>query len=139
MVICLERGADLHMAQLMPLPLTVSCFGEIQIGFTFLVPAHLDSPGKGPLNGCVYVLTKLLRCLSSTCHLCACARLHDVWCGSDSRPVQPVLWHLCWYCWLWSGTRRCPGPGAVCPNSHRGDLWQCYRTVWCHRFHSAGQ
>ena len=51
MVICLERGADLHMAQLMPLPLTVSCFSEIQIGFTFLVPAHLGSPGKGPLNG----------------------------------------------------------------------------------------
>jgi len=25
-VICLERGADLHMSQLMPLPLTVSCF-----------------------------------------------------------------------------------------------------------------
>jgi len=24
MVICLEQGADLHMAQLMPLPLTVS-------------------------------------------------------------------------------------------------------------------
>jgi len=46
MVICLERGADLHMAQLMPLPLTVSCFSEIQIGFTFLVPAHLGSPGK---------------------------------------------------------------------------------------------
>jgi len=52
-VICLERGADLHMAQLMPLPLTVSCFSKIQIGFTFLVPAHLVSPGKGPLNGCV--------------------------------------------------------------------------------------
>ena len=46
MVICLERGADLHMAQLMPLPLTVSCFSEIQIGFTFLVAAHLGSPGK---------------------------------------------------------------------------------------------
>ena len=55
MVVCLERGADLHMAQLMPLPLTVSCFSKIQIGFTFLVPAHLGSPGKGPLNGCVYV------------------------------------------------------------------------------------
>jgi len=39
-VICLERGADLHTAQLMPLPLTVSCFSKIQIGFTFLVPAH---------------------------------------------------------------------------------------------------
>jgi len=53
MVIGLERGADLHMAKLMPLPLTVSCFSKIQIGFTFLVPAHLGSPGKGPLN--VYV------------------------------------------------------------------------------------
>jgi len=33
-VICRERGADLHMAQLMPVPLTVSCFSKIQIGFT---------------------------------------------------------------------------------------------------------
>jgi len=40
-VICLERGADLHVAQLMPLSLIVSCFSKIQIGFTFLVPAHL--------------------------------------------------------------------------------------------------
>jgi len=45
-VICLERGADLHMAQLMPLPLTVSCFSKIQIGFTFLVPAHPGRPGQ---------------------------------------------------------------------------------------------
>ena len=48
MVTCLERGADLHMAQLMPLPFTASYFSKIQIGFTFLVPAHLGS--KGPLN-----------------------------------------------------------------------------------------
>ena len=41
-----ERGADLHMAQLMPLLLTVSCFSKVQIGFTFLVPAHPGSPGK---------------------------------------------------------------------------------------------
>jgi len=54
-VICLERGADLHMALLMPLPLTVSCFSKIQIGFTFLVLAYPGSPGKGPLNGCVRV------------------------------------------------------------------------------------
>jgi len=46
MVICLERGADLHMFQLMPLPLTVSCVSKIQIGFAFLVPAHLGSPGE---------------------------------------------------------------------------------------------
>jgi len=45
-IICLERGADLHMAQLMPLPLTVPCFSKIQIGFTFLSQAHLGSPGK---------------------------------------------------------------------------------------------
>jgi len=45
-VVCLKRGADLHMAQLMPLPLTVSCFCIIQIGFTFLVLAHPGSPGK---------------------------------------------------------------------------------------------
>jgi len=45
-VICLERGADLHMAQLMPLLLTVSCSSKIQIGFTFLVPAHPGSPGQ---------------------------------------------------------------------------------------------
>jgi len=46
MVICLERGADLHMAQLMPLPRTVSCFSKMQIGFTFLVPAHPGSLGQ---------------------------------------------------------------------------------------------
>ena len=46
MVICLERGADLHTTQLMPLPLTVSCSSKIQIGFTFLVPAHPGFPGK---------------------------------------------------------------------------------------------
>jgi len=45
--ICLERSADLHsMAQLMPLPLAVSCLSKIQIGFTFLVPAHPSSPGQ---------------------------------------------------------------------------------------------
>jgi len=45
-VVCLEQSADLYMAQLMPLSLTVSCFTKIQIGFTFLVPAHLGSPGQ---------------------------------------------------------------------------------------------
>ena len=59
MVYCLEQGADLHTAQLMPLPLTVSCFSKIQIGFTgtFLVPAHPGSPRKGLLNArtCVCV------------------------------------------------------------------------------------
>jgi len=47
------RGADLHMVQLMPLPLTVSCFSKIHIGFTFLVQAHLGGPGQMAINGCV--------------------------------------------------------------------------------------
>ena len=58
MVICLDRGAELHMAQLMPLPLTVSCFSEIQIGFTFLVPVHPGSTGKRAAK-CVCVIVSL--------------------------------------------------------------------------------
>jgi len=51
----------LHMAQLMPLPLTVSCFSKIQIGFTFLVPAHLGSPGKRAVKlACVSYAAKLV-------------------------------------------------------------------------------
>ena len=48
------------MAQQMPLPLTVSCFSKIQIGFTFLVPAHPGSPGK--------------RAIKRVC-VCACVRV----------------------------------------------------------------
>ena len=62
-VICLERDADLHMAQLMPLPLTVSCFSKIQIRFTFLVLAHLGSPRKRAVRRvcvCVCALTLLV-------------------------------------------------------------------------------
>jgi len=64
-VICLERGADLHTAQRMPLPLTVSCLSKIQTGFTFLVLAHPGTrvvPDKGPLNVCVCVCNYLLCC-----------------------------------------------------------------------------
>jgi len=46
MVIRLERGAGLHIAQLMPLPLTVSCFSKIHTCFTFLLLAHPGSPGQ---------------------------------------------------------------------------------------------
>ena len=64
MVACLEQGADLHMAQLMPLPLTVSCFSKIQISFTFLVPAHLGSPGQ--------------RAIKRVCMCFCCAVMNDV-------------------------------------------------------------
>ena len=74
MVICLERDADLYMAQLIPLPLTVSCFSKIQIGFTILVLAHLGSPGKRAVKReCVCVLWYntishcCMHCLSAVC------------------------------------------------------------------------
>ena len=60
LVICLEWGADLHMAQLMPLPLTVSCFSNIQIGLTFLVPTHPGSPGQKAVKRCVCVCVYLV-------------------------------------------------------------------------------
>ena len=63
MVICLERGADLHMAQLMQLPLTVSCFSKIQIGFTFLVPAHPGSPGQRAVKRYVCVRACMHACM----------------------------------------------------------------------------
>ena len=71
-VICLEQGADLHMTQLMPLPLTVCCFSKIQIGFTFLVPAHLGSPGKRAVKRvcmcvCGYYWDPTIRCIC--CHI----------------------------------------------------------------------
>ena len=65
MVICLERDADLHIAQLMPLPLTVSCSSKIQIGFTFLVPAHPGRPpGQRAVKRVCVCLYRVLRHLS---------------------------------------------------------------------------
>jgi len=86
-VICLEQGADLHTAQLMPLQLTVSCFCKIQIGFAFLVPAHPGSPGQravkrfvcvcfmGYISALTYYLYYLLLIYTAsnfyTCHISA--------------------------------------------------------------------
>jgi len=116
MVICLERGADLHMAQLMPMPLTVFCFSKIQIGFTFVVPAHLGSPGKRAVKRvcvCVFLyeqyITKLYYITSSqlngsgecvgrvvwptatreTASECVCSSQHE------SHPATLMSWDEC--------------------------------------------
>jgi len=121
-VICLERGADLHMAQLMPQPLTVSCFSKTQIGFTFLALAHLGSPGKRAVNGCVCVMTLGLR----TCNLL-------VWLVTDAAvqglrnvqvSVRPSVFpvgsrrlsvHICRRCQsaVASGQRHCCDPRRI--------------------------
>jgi len=78
------------------LPLTVSCFSKIQIGFTFLVPAHLGSPGKGSLNVCV--------CVCYAIHVCVrtkwcCWRVDEGWvraslwaarCGSGHKTITTI-------------------------------------------------
>ena len=84
MVICLELGADLHMAQLMPLPLTVSCFSKIQIDFTFLVQADPGSPGK-IVCMCVCV------CVRAAC-VRACVR---VWYAEASNSTYQTSVCLC--------------------------------------------
>ena len=104
MVICLERGADLHMAQLMPLPLTVSCFSKIQIGFTFLVPAHPGSPGKKAVKcvcACVCLCVCVCVCVCVMCTLCYSLSVlpvlqfyHDMLhCRSELRSVCSATTH----------------------------------------------
>ena len=66
MVICLEQGTDLHTAQLMPLPLTASCFSKIRMVLPFWYWLTHVVPDKEPLNGCVCVcLCTVATCLPS--------------------------------------------------------------------------
>ena len=94
-VICLERCVDLHTAQLMPLPLAVSCFSKIQIGFTFLVLAHLGSPGQ--------------RAVKLVCVWCAAEPNHK---GSQRESLKKTSWSVTCHAvgslqdCLWSTTQR---------------------------------
>ena len=79
MVICLGQGADLHMAQLMSLPLTHSCFSKSCLVLAFWYWLTWVVPDKGPLSGCFCVLnvsastpwefSKQLGNLELTCNL----------------------------------------------------------------------
>jgi len=106
MVICLEQGADLHMAQLMSLPLTVSCFSKIQTGFTFLVLAHPGSPGKRAVKRvCVYIL-----CVN--CLQCFCG------CLIGRQEGHPACKKLSGGVLVWL---------SVC-----SEVQTCMRPSWCH-------
>ena len=78
MVICLERGADLHMAQLMPLPLTVSCYSKIQIGYTFLVLARPDSPGQRVVKRVCVCVCVFESAYSQNFHIISVAKFRKV-------------------------------------------------------------
>ena len=95
MVICLERGAVLHMVQLMPLPLTVSCFSKIQIGFTFLVPAHTGNPGQRAVKRvCDWIkVGRRLRftfCLVSISYFRYFAALRMIWLNDSVTSGLPI-------------------------------------------------
>ena len=87
MVICLEQGADLHMAQLIPLPLTVSCSSKIQIGCTFLVPAHPGSPGQSAVKrvcvGCIQNQSGIIMMWCGT---------QRTFCNTSNGPLSAITW-----------------------------------------------
>jgi len=91
-LICLERGADLHVAQLMPLPLTVSCFSKIWIGSTFLVPAHVGSPGKRAVKWVCVCYEKHKMQLLACCYRCSvvgmCLLVTAMNCAKTVGPIE---------------------------------------------------
>ena len=81
----------------MPLPLTVSCFSKIQIGFTFLVPAHLGRPGKRAVKRvCLYVILPGIRYRDCVCLL----QLMRLLLTFVSGEVWSDMPSLLWRCWL---------------------------------------
>ena len=136
-VICLERGADLHMAQLMPLPLTLSCYSKIQIGFTFLVPAHPGSPGKRAIKRvCVCVCYMMFQICRICFRIGMCPSIH--WhCLTSVMPTWQTLWIAAAVRrsnFRWSARQTTPrlGPGKFCrfisSDVHYYGL-QCFDTV----------
>ena len=89
MVICLERGADLHVVQLIPVPLTVSCSSKIEIGFTFLVTAHPGSPGQRAVK---FVCVCVCVCVCVRACVCVCLIPHDVNIAMSEINCQCILY-----------------------------------------------
>jgi len=118
---CLERDAALHMAQLMPVPLTVSCFSKIRIGFTFLVPARSGSPGQRAVKWVCMCAERMFRAGpmarkssgSVSCLMCT-TRLGS--CTFCSRLLEsPGIVFV-----------KFPGPGVCCKNEFGGGKsWKC--------------
>jgi len=92
-VICLERGSDLHMAQLMPLPPTVSCFNKIHIGLPFWYWLTWVVPDKGPLNECVCVPVG-----HPAANLLLAAAAVDRWMDGHLTITSTVLCAVCEQC-----------------------------------------
>ena len=84
-LVWLSVWSEVQTCQLMPLPLTVSCFSKIQIGFTFLVPAHLGSPGKRAIKRvCVCVCWYVQQCICNWPH-----RHGSAWSSAAAAAAKP--------------------------------------------------
>ena len=101
--ICLEQGADLHMAKLMPLPLTVSCFNKIQIGFAFLVLAHPGSPGQRAVK-CVCVCVCTLPRMAAPDQKCAASKQRDTFLLNICNQPHFIDRHTTSYYFVTSGS-----------------------------------
>ena len=86
------------MAQLMPLPLIVSCFSKLQIGFTVLVLAHPGSRGQSVVKrACVCVnRTATTNLLCDFLHRlnAGAVEIVAVLAGLDEHVVLDVVFHL---------------------------------------------
>ena len=120
-VICLERDADLHMAQLMLLPLTVPCFSKIQIGFTFLVPADLGSPVQRAVK-------QVCVCIGLSEHYYEeLAHAHYV-----IKNTQINIWSQQFNCIQWPQNIRIYFAGDIIRSTSHGKLLTRFtRTVCC--------
>ena len=122
MVICLERGADFHMAQRMPLPLTVSCFSKIKIGLHFWYRLTWVVLDKGPLNGCVCVCVKAQTDASLTAgqYMPQTTTETEIW-GVDTDAVDSFLDVECDVTTRWLGNA-----GELVASQQRvhAEVWQ---------------
>ena len=101
------------MAQLMPLPLTVSCYSKIQIGFTFLAPAHLGSPGKRAVKRvCVCVRARV--CISVCARVCVCISLQCTdgvgWAAGRALGLEKLSGGVLAQLSVWSEVQTCIWP-----------------------------
>ena len=128
MIICLQRGAGLHMAQMTPLLLTVSFFSKIQIGFTFPLPAHLGSPGKMAVKRGVCVCVRVQFIQNVNGDGSKTAKNH--WKGWYYLP-----WKSTW-CWVISPWWSVKGCGLCGGSKIAISHWQSQSPLtqrWCYR------
>jgi len=118
MFIRLERDADLHMSQLMPLPLTVSCFSKIQMVLPFWYRLTRVVPDKGSLNVCV--------CTTTVKVFAPSFLILFAWHHKDISHVKILLWQLQRISgnWQqpkikpWSGKALCASTDMQCKHAH---------------------